>query len=178
MFPWVTRKWRGSLIDGSPRPAAADYCLTALVRQEQRETEADEHEPVPHGEAGGAEDALQHGDVTDAADEDDAECSGQEEPLVGEYADGEDALVVAADGEGVEELAYDDPRLDHGACFPVDRVGRGEVGEAEVGGVDAPEGGEAHAGRLDGAEEQEPGEYRTGQQPFGDGPGRAAHHAG
>jgi len=37
----------------------AGYCLAALVRQEHHEAEADEHEPVPHGEAGGAEDTLQ-----------------------------------------------------------------------------------------------------------------------
>jgi hypothetical protein len=36
----------------------ADYCLAALVRQEQRKAEADEHEPVPHREVGGAEDAA------------------------------------------------------------------------------------------------------------------------
>jgi hypothetical protein len=43
--------------------AAAAMRLT----QFHGEPEADEHEPVPHGEAGGAEDALRDGDLTDFA---------------------------------------------------------------------------------------------------------------
>jgi hypothetical protein len=43
------------LIDGRLCPRWRAIALAALVRHEQREAEADEHEPVPHGEAGGAE---------------------------------------------------------------------------------------------------------------------------
>jgi hypothetical protein len=35
-----------------------------------------------------------------------------------------------------------------------------------------------YPGGLDSTEEQEPPDDRTGQQPFGDGPGRAGHDAG
>jgi hypothetical protein len=95
----------GFLLGGWLRSPVAGYCLAAFVGQEQREAEAGEHEPVPDGEAGGAEDVLQGGDVTDAADQGDAERSGQEEPAVGEDAGGQDALVLAADGEGADRTA-------------------------------------------------------------------------
>ena len=120
---------------------------------------------------------LEDGQVADAADQGEADPSGDEEPAVGEHADGEDALVVAADGLGVEELADDDSDLGHGACFTVGVIRVGEMAVAEMGGMDAPEEREAHADGFDGAEEHEPSDDGPGEESLPDGSGWSVHDA-
>ena len=92
------------------------------------------------------EHGLQNGHVADAGDEGDAEASGEDEGLVRQEPDLEDALLLGAHGEAVEELADDDPRLGHCQRLAVDQVRGRERRERKMRRVDAPEEREHHPG--------------------------------
>ena len=106
-----------------PVPAPEER-LAGLLRDQQQGSEGNEHAPVDRAQRRGVEDGLQRGNVADARDEEDPEQPGEHQRLIGEDANAQDALLLGAHGEAVEELADDDPGLGHGQRLPVDGVGR------------------------------------------------------